>query len=442
MTHSKEFRELFSSLQMRKRPEDIAQLILKTPEIRLCDSSRTNLELAARGALARNKYGFSSMSDQFFMPVDFEKSLSKGKELFPSVDTEVGLGQLPEHAHEFIELASPKIGSKPYHFDFLGDRLNNEQRRAAELNISKRQYNKRFRYLRRLEKKKKALSVELRKRQFTLISKSRLASFISEENFFSDPLSAAFISYYTARCNLRSEFTAGRQQRPFDEIADQLLKDCQATETTNWLAIAHVYPDSEVLEHLSDEQKGKLLGIWFSLLCEIAELLKKVWLHSNISRETMIVQRGNDSTTWNNTAGAWNKARSSWFNLLFSLGMEDLIEAACPGKVLRLMAADVVAWHAQEGGTLEQDTKVWNAIPSPWEVLSGETVCTRDFVRKICQRYGVDPIQKGWIAPPPTKKVAKFKPTPELVHGVTVAHPGLAKILKSYGVFSGKPIKL
>ena len=57
MIHSKEFTELFASLQMRKRPEDIAQLILETPEVVLSDNSRTKLELAAMGALTKNKFG-------------------------------------------------------------------------------------------------------------------------------------------------------------------------------------------------------------------------------------------------------------------------------------------------------------------------------------------------------------------------------------------------
>ena len=47
-----------------------------------------------------------------------------------------------------------------------------------------------------------------------------------------------FVAYYTARCNLRSEFTVSGQQRPFDEIAEVLLARCKRSETANWWAVA------------------------------------------------------------------------------------------------------------------------------------------------------------------------------------------------------------
>jgi hypothetical protein len=37
--------------------------------------------------------------------------------------------------------------------------------------------------------------------------------------------------------------------------------------------------------------------------------------------------------------------------------------------------------------------------------------------------------------------VVPFQPTPELVHGVAVSNPYLAKILKQHKYFSGKDIK-
>jgi hypothetical protein len=440
--YSKEYLELFASLNSRKRPEDIAQLILELPELKLSNEAVKKLGFATRGSLSNNRFGYSSMPEQFFKPIGCEKQLSKGKELFPCIEFESGLGELPQHADSLIELTSPLLGSDPSKLDFKHDRLNRSERKNANLEISKRQYNKRFRYLRRLQAKRDRLALELKKREFTLISNSRLAFLIDEDEFNSDALTAAFIAYYVARCNLRSEFTAGKQQRPYDEIAHQLFLDCKKSKSTNWWAISHVFPDAYVLSNLTDEQKGKMLGAWYSSLSEIADLLKDLWEKSDISRETMIVQRGNDSTTWNNTAGAWNKARDSWFKFLFSLGMQDIIYVICPGKVLRLMAADVVVWHSLEGGTLEEDTKVWCDIPLPWEALSGDIECSKNFVENICRKHGVDPVRKGWVAPPPTTKIAKFKPTPELVHGVTVSNPGLAKILKSCGVFSGKPIKM
>jgi hypothetical protein len=86
-------------------------------------------------------------------------------------------------------------------------------------------------------------------------------------------------------------------------------------------------------------------------------MLKEVWERNNINRETMIVRRGNDSNTWNNTAGAWDKARASWIALLQAMGMTEELDSMCFGKVLRLMAAEVASWHRLSGGELEQDTK-------------------------------------------------------------------------------------
>ena len=57
-----------------------------------------------------------------------------------------------------------------------------------------------------------------------------------------------------------------------------------------------------------------------------------------------------------------------------------------------------------------------------------------------CREVGLDPEKSGWIAPRERARVAPFQPTPELVHGVTVGSPGLARLLRRAGIFSGKPL--
>lgn len=123
------------------------------------------------------------------------------------------------------------------------------------------------------------------------------------------------------------------------------------------------------------------------------------------------------------------------------MGMEAEFDALCFGKVLRLMAADVAHWHQLTGGGLDPNTFVWSELPLPWEVLAGAATCTRQQVEEVCRRHGVDPIKKGWIAPPPERRVAKFSPTPELVHGVAVADPALATVLRRAGWFSGQKMR-
>jgi len=101
------------------------------------------------------------------------------------------------------------------------------------------------------------------------------------------------------------------------------------------------------------------------------------------------------------------------------------------------MAADVAAWHRMSGSDLHADTGPWCDLPLPWQVLEGES-CTKGQVIAVCNKWNVDPIKNGWIAPPPKRLVAPYTSTPELVHGVEVSSPQLAKLLRSAGVFSGK----
>ena len=73
-----------------------------------------------------------------------------------------------------------------------------------------------------------------------------------------------------------------------------------------------------------------------------------------------------------------------------------------------------------------------------WKVLSGEAACARETFERLCRKYEVDPVKNGWTAAPPDRTVARFKFTPELVHGVTASGPGLAAALRRAGWFPGK----
>jgi hypothetical protein len=105
---------------------------------------------------------------------------------------------------------------------------------------------------------------------------------------------------------------------------------------------------------------------------------------------------------------------------------------------MRLMAADVAAWHRLSGGELEPDTFIWADLPPPWEVFAGTAECTREQVERLCRSHKVDPEAKGWTAPRRNRTAVPFQPSPELVHGVVVSSPQLATILKKAGWFSGK----
>lgn len=432
-------RELFESLNKRRRPEDVAQIVLEQLEGHLGKSEIALLQRAAGNSLKQRLFGYTSMLEEFVQPAGMERQLLKARELFAS-----GPALMPEQFADadaielFIRQISPEIRKEFDHNNFREDRLSHLARREAGLDLSRRRYNKLFRHLMRLEAKLHQLVREQRKLELTKIGKSALASQMTWRDFSANLNTACFIAYLTARSNLRSEFTISGQQRPYDEIADMLFSRCRRGLNTDWWAIAQVYPSREVLVHLTEEQKGMLLGKWFSTLQEIAGLLGETWRNSEINRRTMIVQPGNDSSTWNNTASAWNKARDHWIALLSALDMEAVLDALCFGKVLRLMAADVAAWHRLAGGGLDPGTSVWNELPLPWEVLDGQKRCPRELVGEVCRKYGVDPIKSGWTAAKNLSPVAAYRPTPELVHGVTVASPFLATVLRQAGYFSGK----
>lgn len=436
--------DLFLSLSQRQRPEDVAETVRQTLSGRLTSREAKILDLAASGSHSRLPGGYSSMSAAFLAPVGLVGQVRTARDLFPTIAApdEAACGDR-EILAPYVAEASATIARSPGKNSFKEDRLDRAGRAAVGLGeLSKRQYNKRFRLLTRMEAKLATLELEIRKREYTLVSKSRLASRLTRDEFAADLDSACFTAYLTARANLRSVFTNGPQQRSYDEISEMLFERCRRNSATNWWAVAHIHPDPEVLARLTDEQMGRFLTIWFGLLGGIAGLLRQVWEKSKFDRRTMIVRRGDDSTTWNATAGAWNKAREGWVAVLHAMGFEEMIERFCPGKAMRLMAADVAAWHRRSGGGLEPDTEVWADLPAPWEVLDGSATCTRAEVEAACRKHGVEPVQKGWTAPRPKRTAEAYRPTPELVHGVEVGDPGLALFLRKLGVFSGKALKL
>ncbi len=456
-------KRLYQSLSERKRPEDIADLILEVLNGKLTAQETKVLKQAANGALKNKLWQYTSMLQEFAKPIGAEKQVKKAIELFGLNDIAAFDYASPDLVERFIVNVSSLINKAPGANDFRKDRLNKAEREALGMDVSKRMYNKQWRLLKRLEEKTLRLAREIKKSEFQQMAKNGLARQISESDFYKDVDTACFIAYYTAKSNIRSIFTNGKQERAFDTISAMLFLRCtginktrkpifdrlmgrrnlnprKLSKTANWWAIAHVYPNVAVLAHLSDAQKGVLLGKWTLILQDIAELLGELWASNSINRQTMIVKRGNDSTTWNHTAGAWNKARDHWMNLIYATGTEFILEELCFGKVLRLMAADVAYWHSATGGDLDPNTYVWNQLPLPWEVFEGTAICTKEMVIQACSKVRLNPETSGWIAPRKHSVVA-FKPTPELVHGVTIANPFLATILKKNKVFSGKAFK-
>ncbi|MEU7010262.1 hypothetical protein [Streptomyces sp. NPDC046332] len=436
-------KELHASLGLRKRPEDVAQLVLElftAQGVELDPATATALGKATENSLRNLWHGYTSMREEFARPVGAQRQLGRAAELFGSVPLlSADAGDDPERIEAVIRRAGEEIGRAYGENDFGRDRLNRDERAEAGIGeLSKRQYNKRFRLLRRMEAKLARVVHEQRRYEVVMTGKGAIAHTLPYGPFAADPGTAAFVAYLTARGYMRSVFTDGKQRRPYDEVADALFQRLRAEpERTDWYVVAHAHPTAEVLGHLSDEELSLLLSRWSRFLRSVAELLEEAWNRCALERNTMIVRPGNDSSTWNQAAQAWSTARAHWFALLTELGREDFLDRVCPGKVPRLMAADVAYWHRKSGGGLHPDTYVWADLPLPWKVLRGEEECTRSLVEQVCARYGVDPVAGGWTAPRPAAEPVGYLRTPELVHGVRV-DPLMASALRSAGVFSGK----
>ncbi|MEV4556818.1 hypothetical protein AB0K51_07440 [Kitasatospora sp. NPDC049285] len=437
-------RELHATLERRKRPEDVAELIRDLHAAlggTLDPVAARALAKAAEYSLRNLWHGYTSMSEEFARPVGAARQLAAAAQLFPELpEIPAEAADDPARIAELIRAAGRQIGRQDGQDDFGLDRLDRAGRAAAGLgDLSARRYNKRFRLLLRLEAKLVRLIHEQRRREVTLTGKGALAARLPYDLFAADPDTAAFIAYRTARGHQRSVFTNGPQRRVHDEVGEALLERLREhPDRTCWYALAHVHPTAEVLARLSDAEIKQLLVRWNGVLRDAAAMLEAAWRRQPIERATMVVRRGQDSSTWNQAAQCWNTARDHWFALVFELGEERVLDVYCPGKVPRLMAADVAAWHRRSGGGLHPDTLVWAELPLPWEVLRGERTCPRTLVEDVCARHRVDPVDTAWTAPRRPARPAAFRRTPELVHGVAVSDPLVAGLLRSAGTYSGK----
>jgi len=440
MRKQEALQQLHRSLDGRWRPEEVADLILAGFRDDLDQRGQVVLERAAKHSWRRQSW-WSSMPDNFPRPAGAGRQLDTLAHLFMRDRAELAYAEDDPDALRLVAAgAGESIHWVAAHTDFLRDRLSRPARAAHGIDVPKRQYNRRFRFLVRLARKVERLEAELRKRELMLVGRSGLAADITAERFLADPAAACFVAYFTARRNLRRQFSLDGRANPYDEIAEVLHQRCLANPDADWWMISRVYPTPEVVARLSWQEKGELIGRWSALMRGAAEILARAWAPT-IDRRTMIVKRGMDSSTWNTVAQAYNTARAGWINALAAAGALDLLDAACPGKVMRLMAADLAQWHRSSGSDVDPDTAVWAELPLPWLVLSGEAACTRETVEEMCRRYGVDAAKRGWTAPRQAGSVAVFEPTPELVHGVSVADPVWAALLRRAGVFSGKHIR-
>lgn len=444
-------RALHVGLTSRERPETVARQIAGHPLIAADTQIARLLDMRTRSSRR------SSMPESWFDPVDLRKKVAVAQALFAEEiatanDLRAHISPVeidPRRIALFIAYLGEQIAKRPGTSSFRHDRPDRATRRALT-GLGNHAYNKRFRLLNRMSAHLETYRRERRYLGYRVVGKIGLVAEVEFEDIALDPWAAAFTAYYAARCRRRSAFTTKSQDRSFDDLCAALLDRCETRgDRTNWLLIARVFPEAGVLDRLGETDRGRLLGGWLMTMRDAADDLDRLAREGSIDLATFVVRRGNDSSSWNLAAQAWNTARTNWIALQQSLGMDEVLEAFLPGKVLRLMAADVVWNHAVEKAwkkgksavdvtALHPDTRVFANLPPPWEVMRGRATCGRPGIEAACRHQGVDPVRSGWSTPVVSTEVVAYRATPELVHGVEVASPQMAAVLRAAGAFSGR----
>jgi len=416
---------LFASIQARSRPEDVRNLVLEYFPNPPCEKK-----------WRKRAGGISYMPSDFVRPSPLTKSANVlayliGKPPLSDARSKgVEIEALLTEARRLI--GAPATGT----LSFRDGRLDRVGRSVAGLDISRRRYNKLFRLVQFLE-----TELEGNRRfgeicDISVAAKTGILTQLSFEEFSRDAATAIFVTYMAARMGLRSTFTVGPQDRPFDDLGEALLKELTESESTNWYAVAHVFSRNDILVRLSEPQRLTLVSRAIDQMLRAAHVLKRLAKDGNIDiRRGCVVQPGQDSSSWNAAAGAWNKSRDTWLGLAYTLRLD--VDEMLPGKVPRLMAADVAAWHHSLGEKAHPDELIAAELPMPWTVLLEGVDCPASEVRATCQRHGVVPEKTGWSMSHERTAVEIWHPTPELVHGVTVDDPFTAAVMRRLGWFSG-----
>ncbi len=435
------FDRLHAGLDRRPTSEYVASLVLEVLAGRLTGAEQRVLGRAANSRPAR----YSSMPDDFERPVAAVHKVRMLLKVFGvelSDDNVTRMAADPWILSGQLAFMAGFVGWMPGTDLTVARRRARGERAVMGLDISRRQYNRRCRQLRRTAVQAARLQRQVLLRQLVLVGRSGLAYSITVEQMRADPDAAAFVAYWTAQRNRRRAFSLEGRDNPYDTIAHMLFTRCvRRGADTNWWMIGCVYPVPEVLERLGEVQRGELMGRYFSFMrlaaVQLDELARQ-W-PAGADRTSMRVQRGMDSSTWNTVAQAYNQARAGWLNCVAAAGALRLLNAVCPGKAMRLLAGDQQDWHERAGSAGDAQQQVWAQLPAPWQVLDGLVPCTARTVELACHKAGVDPRATGWTAAAGHGPVGDWSPTAELVHGVEVGDPLWAGMLRRAGVFSGKP---
>jgi hypothetical protein len=257
---------LHMSLLRRPRPEDVAQLVIDALPGKLRFRQRRTLRRVA-GSASRARRTPTPNAD-FSEPIGGAHQVAAAKRLFALPATEVDTDD-PAALLAFARQAGAPIHAAPPKLDFLEDRLDRAERAAAGIELSKRQYNRQFRVLRRIAAKASTVDRLLAQREratparrgLALVAQAGLTASISWDRFEADPDAACFVAYYTAR-------EKSGAHKVYDPAADMLFRRCSGKPGTDWWMIAQAYAPPEVLGKLSDVELAEFVARARALLRE------------------------------------------------------------------------------------------------------------------------------------------------------------------------------
>ncbi|RJL23239.1 hypothetical protein [Bailinhaonella thermotolerans] len=442
MAHSPVIGDLHASLNQRWRPEDVTALAL--PRLRDLLSPQAYQRFQELAVPAGAAAGHSLMPADFERPQPIPRLLNTTFELFTRYGLQAEPPPLDRAADaDAIERWARHLSGLPAQTSAAGPRPALSRRRTARLQ----------RCLQRIARQNTRIRRMQTVRDLAMAGRTSFAPRLGLADFAADELTAITIAYVAARRNLRAVFTNAGQQGTTDQAAELLLGELAARPGTHWWALAHVRPAPSVLRRLTDAQRGRLLGWSTAGMRQAATLLRRVAdasvsahielaerhgieHYAPLGRTRVIVRRGDDSTTWNIAARAFNTMRDNYLACVQASDLHPLAEVFCPPKAMRLMAADVARWHSLDGGAEHPDVRVAGLLPAPWEAMSVSPCGAADIAR-ACEQAGVDPAESGWARLRGPRETAPTLPTAELVHGIAVADPALALLLRRAGAFAG-----
>lgn len=129
--------KLYQTLDQRRRPEDVAEMIVELMRSHLAIHELATLSKAANRSLKNNIYGYTSMLETFGKAIGADKQIKKAIEIF-KIDQEENSGHYNANGIEtFLNKVSPLIHKDVGQNDFKKDRLNKDLRKLAGLKSSK-----------------------------------------------------------------------------------------------------------------------------------------------------------------------------------------------------------------------------------------------------------------------------------------------------------------